>query len=70
MDIVEIQPTGNVVVDSANNLSGNDTSTKLQAVNIFGNFTAPKIFGKDIHSAQIAIYGALLSENNIATNVE
>lgn len=70
MDIVEIMPSANVIISSANNNLADISSSKLDAVNTSENFVAPKIFGKDIQSAQIAIYGALLPENNNSTNME
>ncbi len=70
MDIVEIRPSGNIVIDSAGDNLANSSPIRLDAVNTSHNFISPKIFGKDIQSAQIAIYGSLLSDNNIIPNVE
>lgn len=70
MDIIEIKPSGNVIIDAADKYLADISSTKLNAVNTSDNFVAPKIFGKDIQSAQIAIYGSLLPENNVQIYAE
>lgn len=61
LDILEIRPSGNVVVDAAPKNFNNDIShEKLPPVDVYSGFAAPKIYGKNRQSAEIAIFGSLL----------
>ena len=64
MNIVEIAPSGNLVIDAATNkFTEADDDNNLPIINIDEITEAPKIFGKDEQSAQIAIYGAIITKN-------
>lgn len=73
LDIVEIRPEGNTVVDSGPRKFTDDRSDRQMndADASFGQ-KAPAIYGKDAQAAQIAIYGSLLPEpeNGFETDSE
>ncbi|MBE6454655.1 MAG: penicillin-binding protein activator [Alphaproteobacteria bacterium] len=72
LDVVEVLPSGNIVVDSGD-ARFETINDVLPDVEIGADYRMPKIFGKDSTLAQILIYGQPLSvENQInsATNSE
>ena len=71
LDIVEIRPSGNVIIDNAENrFTEEKESMTLPAINATEIEKAPKIFGKDEQSAQIAIFGALIAPKDQETPEE
>ena len=71
LDIVEIRPSGNVIIDNAENrFTEEKESMALPAINATEIEKAPKIFGKDEQSAQIAIFGALIAPKDQETPEE
>ena len=72
LDIIEILPSGNIVVDSGSNYF-ETTSESLKDFNIDSNYQLPKIFGKDHTLAQILIYGQTIApenQNSVINNTE
>lgn len=66
LDIVEIMPSGNIVVDSGNRYFETIVEP-LPMLEIDEDYKMPRIFGKDATMAQISIYGQVLPpENQIA----
>ena len=65
LDIVEIRPEGNIVIDSSSGKFGELTEEETSEIT-----KSPKIFGKDVQSAQIAIFGHLLPEETPEINTE
>lgn len=63
LDIMEIRANGDVSVNSApKRFSDDGLDQKLNPVDTSDNYHAPKIYGKDSATAQIAIYGAIIPE--------
>ena len=61
LDILEIRANGDFIIDTApRQFADNGSSQKLPPVDVDNGYVAPKIFGKDVQAAQIAIYGDLL----------
>ena len=61
LDVMEIRANGDVVIDAApRQFIDNRSNQKLPPVDVDNGYIAPKIFGKDVQAAQIAIYGDLL----------
>ena len=70
LDIVEVMPSGNVVVDSGSKYF-ETVSEPLAAVEIDAFYKMPKIYGKDPTAAQILIYGQPLGlENQMVDSVD
>jgi len=65
LDIVEIRPEGNIIIDSSSGKFVEDFEEETNEIT-----KSPKIFGKDVQSAQIAIFGRLLPEEHQETNPE
>ena len=63
LDIVEIVPSGNIVVDSGD-VQFETVNESLETVDITNNYCMPKIYGKDETLAQIVIYGQTRSDNS------
>lgn len=63
LDIVEIVPSGNIVVDSGD-VQFETVNESLETVDITNNYCMPKIYGKDETLAQIVIYGQTMSDNS------
>jgi hypothetical protein len=61
LDIIEIVPSGNVVVDRGD-VQFESVNEALDTVDIVNNYCMPKIYGKDETLAQIVIYGQTMSE--------
>lgn len=71
LDVVEIRSSGDVVVDAApKNFSKDLFYEKLQPLDFYDGFVAPKIYGKNKQSAEVAIFGSLLPEENEQTDEE
>lgn len=62
LDIVEIRPSGNIVIDSGGRYF-ESPQTSLPSLIIDSNYTLPVIYGKDPSLAQIMIYGQVLSDS-------
>ena len=61
LDIMEIRPNGDVVVEAApKRFSDNGDNQLLSAVKISPEYIAPRIYGKDKSTAEISIYGEVL----------
>lgn len=61
LDIMEIRPNGDVVVEAAPKRFGdNGDNQLLSAVKISPEYIAPRIYGKDKSTAEISIYGEVL----------
>lgn len=70
LDVVEIMPSGNVVVDSGSKYF-ETVVEPLPAVEIDASYKMPKIYGKDPTAAQILIYGQPLGlENQVYDEVD
>lgn len=65
VDIVQVQPTGNVVIDSGSRYF-ETIADPLPAIAIDAEYRAPEIYGKDGSLAQIIIYGQILPDENQA----
>lgn len=68
LDIIEIVPSGNVVVDSGD-AQFETINEPLSAVDITDNYCMPKIYGKDETLAQIITYGQTMSDSMIDRGV-
>ncbi len=69
LDILEIRPTGNVVVDAApKSFRNGGEHEKLPEPDVYSDFAAPKIYGKNRQAAEIAIFGGLLSTANTVSD--
>ncbi|MBQ8661545.1 MAG: penicillin-binding protein activator [Alphaproteobacteria bacterium] len=65
LDILEIRPTGNAVVDAApKSFRSGGAHEKLPEPDVYSGFAAPKIYGKNQQAAEIAIFGGLLPAAN------
>lgn len=65
LNIVEIRPGGDVVVDAAPRKFLDDgQEQRLRFVDLSGDYKVPAIYGKDAQAAQIAVYGSLLSSES------
>lgn len=65
LDVIEIKPTGDVVIDAApRGFADDGESQRLEAVKIDSSYKAPLIYGKDVSSAQLQIYGQVLPQEN------
>lgn len=64
LDIMEIRPAGDVVVEAAPRKFNDDGGQRLQPVVIDSSYHGPKIYGKDASTAQIMIYGEILPIEN------
>lgn len=62
LDIMEIRPKGDVVVDAAPRKFADDGSNqRLMPVTVDSSYRVPAIYGKDTSTAQIMIYGEVIS---------
>ncbi len=67
LDIMEIRPAGDVVVDAApKTFSFRSDNPQLEPVRIDSYYRAPLIYGKDNTTAQLMIYGQVLPIENQA----
>ncbi|MBE6451927.1 MAG: penicillin-binding protein activator [Alphaproteobacteria bacterium] len=65
LDVIEIRSSGNIVADAASKrFEDNGETIKLPSISATDIDVAPKIFGKDEKSAQIAIYGEIIPDKN------
>lgn len=65
LDILEIRPEGDAVINSApRKFTNSGEEELLSAVNIDSSYRAPLIYGKDNATAQILIYGEVLPIEN------
>ncbi len=63
LDITEIRPSGDVVVDAApRRFIDSGQEQHLSAIDFSAGYRTPKIYGKDSSAAQIAIYGKLVPQ--------
>lgn len=62
LDIIEIMPSGNIVVDSGD-AQFEEVNEPLPMVDITADYCMPKIYGKDETLAQIVIYGQTVSSD-------
>ena len=70
LDVVEIRPEGNIVVDSGSRYF-ETIAEPLPPVAIDANYRVPQIFGKDPSLAQVMIYGQVLpDENQVPTGID
>ena len=60
LDVIEIVPSGNVVVDSGD-VQFETINQPLEIVDITSGYCMPRIYGKDETLAQIVIYGQTMS---------
>lgn len=61
LDILEVRPAGDVVVDAApKNFSNDMQHEKLPPVDIYAVSEKPKIYGKNQQAAEVAIFGRVL----------
>lgn len=65
LDIVEVLPSGNLIVDNGSRYFETAVSP-LPIVEIDSSYRSPQIFGKDASLAQIVIYGQVLPLENQA----
>ena len=68
LDIIEIMPSGNVVVDKGD-VQFETINEPLGMVDITNNYCMPKIYGKDETLAQIVTYGQTMSDNVMDTGI-
>ena len=67
LDVIEIRSGGDFVIDAApHQFSDDGSSQKLSPVDIANGYISPKIYGKDVQAAQIAIYGNLIPTTETA----
>lgn len=69
LDIVEVMPSGNIVVDSGSRYF-ETVAEPLPVVEIDSAYRMPRIFGKDATMAQISIYGQVLPDENQAGSLD
>ena len=68
LDVIEIVPSGNVVVDRGE-VQFETVNEPLDSVDIANDYCMPKIYGKDETLAQIVVYGQTMSADGENSNV-
>ncbi|MFV0625969.1 MAG: penicillin-binding protein activator [Alphaproteobacteria bacterium] len=64
LDIMQVNNSDDVVVNAAPKRFDNVAYTNLRDIKLEEGYVAPKIFGKNIVDAQVAIYGHVISSEN------
>lgn len=65
LDVIEVRSNGDVIIDAAPRMFADDgNSTRLEDIEIDDDFVSPLIYGKDVSTAQLQIFGKVLPAEN------